>query len=599
MNKYFRDKPIDFEAHSRNLSEKVEQFDRLGIANYAIALSEFIQECSTPMTIGIQGDWGIGKTSTLNLIKAYLTTRKRTQGKNAIIWFNTWHYSMFNQDEFLGAAVINGLLDIIKEQFDLKEGAINQGKAAIGRVLKSMAGSITIAGVSINPTKVLEADPSFEDKLGFTNLATHMLTFRQTFQKIVDQALEKQGGERLVIFVDDLDRVKPVKALELLESLKNFLDVERCVFVLAVDYEVVQIGMADKLGQDIQKSSGKSFFDKIIQLPFTMPSSSYSLDNYIESLLEESGFVGARGIKHEHKQFYAEITATSVGRNPRSIKRVINYAVLLEKIRSMNAKLSEGKVTMQDRMILYSLICMQVAWPEVFDHFVRNPSASVMQKLEDWEYLDSIPNISKLYARTIDVTQLKSNISSYADLLFELVDEDHSGAIGKEEFERVFKIMKLTRLTAIDDYRDSIEIIIDKINNNGGNDRFPNFINSFKNSRWKTSKIVDYKTSGSRYATIVMSRKQVGSIVTTQRNPILFRIDAQLDDFLNHFGKKNDNLSANDWVYELPTANQIGFGDIAINIEKLENADHKVAINVLNMILETIHDMYKPNSNIS
>ena len=51
--------------------------------------------------------------------------------------------------------------------------------------------------------------------------------------------------------------------LELLESIKNFLDVPGCVFVLAVDYEVVQQGMKEKLGVDIQKMSGKSFFDKI------------------------------------------------------------------------------------------------------------------------------------------------------------------------------------------------------------------------------------------------------------------------------------------------------------------------------------------------
>ena len=88
-----------------------------------------------------------------------------------------------------------------------------------------------------------------------------------------------------LFFIDDIDRVKPVKALELLEALKTF-DVKGCVFVLAVDYEVVQIGMADKLGVDLQKLSGKSFFDKIINLPFSMPTQSYSLDKYLEPFLK-------------------------------------------------------------------------------------------------------------------------------------------------------------------------------------------------------------------------------------------------------------------------------------------------------------------------
>jgi predicted KAP-like P-loop ATPase len=44
--------------------------DALEIGDYAKSLSDFIQQCETPLTIALQGDWGSGKTSLMNLIKS-------------------------------------------------------------------------------------------------------------------------------------------------------------------------------------------------------------------------------------------------------------------------------------------------------------------------------------------------------------------------------------------------------------------------------------------------------------------------------------------------------------------------------------------------
>ena len=75
-----------------------------------------------------------------------------------------------------------------------------------------------------------------------------MLQFKEEFERLIKEILEQEKYRdyqtKVVFFIDDIDRVRPEKALELLESLKNFLDVEGCVFILAIDYEVVQIGMA-------------------------------------------------------------------------------------------------------------------------------------------------------------------------------------------------------------------------------------------------------------------------------------------------------------------------------------------------------------------
>ena len=48
---------------------------------------------------------------------------------------------------------------------------------------------------------------------------------------------------RLVVFVDDLDRCLPEKAIEVLEAIKLFLDARRCIFILGLDHNVIDRGV--------------------------------------------------------------------------------------------------------------------------------------------------------------------------------------------------------------------------------------------------------------------------------------------------------------------------------------------------------------------
>lgn len=73
----------------------------------------------------------------------------------------------------------------------------------------------------------------------------------------------------------------------MLEVLKLFLDCDRCVFVLAVDYEVVTLGIKQKFGNDVSKEKGRSFFDKIIQLPFKVPVANYDIHKYVRDMMQQ------------------------------------------------------------------------------------------------------------------------------------------------------------------------------------------------------------------------------------------------------------------------------------------------------------------------
>jgi len=71
---------------------------------------------------------------------------------------------------------------------------------------------------------------------------------------------------RLVVFVDDLDRCLPEKAIQVLEALKLFLDVKGCIFVLGLDPEAIESAVRTRYQEEIKP---REYLEKIIQVPLS------------------------------------------------------------------------------------------------------------------------------------------------------------------------------------------------------------------------------------------------------------------------------------------------------------------------------------------
>lgn len=581
------DKPLNFEVGNRSnkISELIQEKDFLATQDYSIALVEFIKECDTPMTIGIQGDWGIGKTSMMSMIKAQIIGSNNSSRKAnfGVVWFNTWQFSLFGRDEYLGVAALSELLKIIKEQFDIQES--NDNWKSVKKLASSL--SFSFMGVGIDGTKLTSGEDSEYD-----DISKVMKEFKEEFHKLIEYIIESQKLDRIIFFIDDLDRVKPLKALELLESLKNFLDVQNCVFVLAVDYEVVQMGMRQKFGVDLQKQSGKSFFDKIIQLPFVMPSSSYDLVNYLRKLLEP--VEALKEVKEEDYQNLAEITTLTVGSNPRSIKRVINYISLISKMHR-NDRGWQQSFNRLETTILYSVVCMQVAWPEIFNYFLVRPTPDRIKQIENWDHLDTIPFINKLYDRTPNKEELKSKISAYFDMFFSIVDRDGDGDISEDEFIPVYTVLKKCKYTRFERFQEPLDEFIDLTRGNGGPDEF--LKNVYRKSLWHMSNEVDLKVAGKRYSTLVYKRRQIGSLVTMKTEPLLFRIDFNANEIISLM-PPNDYIDHNLWIYPLQEDSKSGFGRTVIDFRELpsKSTESRELLDQLFMAMQKRFIKLYPNS---
>ena len=592
-----REAPLKFTS-SLAEGDEARKTDTLNLLPYAEALRDFIQSCESPMSIGIQGDWGIGRTSLMNMLRGSGDGQQSGLLDASLcktINLDSWPYSQFDKDDNMVVACLYAMTQALGQRLENEPGVdseelIDQVEAAMHKLVIVMEQIRELSRVN---TSEAGSGNSYIDISG------QMLVFKGEFTKLVSLWTHSGEDRRVVIFVDDLDRIRPAMALELLEAIKNFIDVPGCVFVMALDYEVVQRGMVEKLGRDLQKTSGKAFFDKMIQLPFVVPTTSYQLDEYIIDLLNKAGlpcFKNDNGDR-ESRQYFLDITQFTVGRNPRSIKRVVNYTNLLERIHHHN---SGRETTAGECKILFALVSMQIAWPELFQYFIRDPSVGSITSLQSWDFLDELPEATSLFDRAPDRELVKNAISAYFDTLFSLLDENDDGQIDSKELQPVLRVMELAKMTNVEFRERPREWIVRRVheNNVDASPLVVSFLeNVFMKSVWYLGTEIKYRRAGHRYVTLVHNRRQIGTIVSLKSQPFVFRLAMSPERVMNALKSFWDSKQTVKKVAIVLVRNTFGseasltgFGDTLVDFSKMTYMPTKDAIKLLNVLYQIVTD---------
>ena len=354
-----------------DVPRKHTQDDLFGIQVYQNALIRYVKLTDTPITIALQGEWGSGKTSLMNLLKYHLCDVDNSE--YFPVWINTWQYSLMKTP----AQTIMGILEGIINQI----GALNPNKQKwedsrkkIGGIFKKMAtvGTKVAAGF-------VGVDGGLVDDMMGDGAGAHsdIVQLKQEIAKMIEQILSDFPSKKgLTFYIDDLDRIDPPVAVEILELLKNIFDLEKCVFILAIDYDVVIKGLKPKFGELTEKNERefRSFFDKIIQLPFSMPVASYNVDTFLVDALSKIEFFTDKELQDEElAEKLSEITRLSVGTNPRSLKRLTNTLALISIIYEEQKGGSANAGTLTEKLINYALVCIQIAYPYIYNQLTEVP----------------------------------------------------------------------------------------------------------------------------------------------------------------------------------------------------------------------------------
>jgi len=590
-----REAPLTFTS-SLDAGDAARRADTLNLIPYAEALRDFIHECETPVSIGIQGEWGIGRTSLMNMLRGDgggLQSGLLDAGLCRSISLDSWPYAQFGQDDNMAVACLFALTSQLGQVLETVPGI---DTAELKLRLESANHKLLSVMQEIRESRQGRAGVQNSES-AYVDISGQMLNFRTDFERLVSLWVSSGNGRRLVVFIDDLDRIRPALALELLEAIKNFIDVPGCVFLMTLDYEVVQRGMVEKLGRDLQRASGKAFFDKLIQLPFIVPTTSYRLDEYIIDLLNKAGLPCVEDVDGSEggRGFFLDITRFTVGRNPREIKRVVNYMTLLERIHRYNA----GRATTASECkILFALVSMQIAWPELFQFLIREPSVGSVTSMQSWDFLESLPEAHRLFERVSDRETVKNAISAYFDTLFDLLDVNGDGQIDGKELQPVLNVMEQAKMANTQPRERPREWIVRRVVENNVEDSplINTFLeNVFKKSIWYLGTEIRYYRAGPRYVTLVHNRRQIGTIVSLKSQPFVFRLAMSPERVMNalkDYWTSKQTVKKEAIVLVRNTfgteASLTGYGDTLVDFSKMTYMASKDAVKLLNALYQIV-----------
>lgn len=251
-------------------SDRETSDDCLGFSSYVESLADVCLEAEiAPLTVGVFGSWGSGKTSLMLMLRAAIDARAaEAAGSGApkiiTLWFNAWRYE---GKEEIQAALIHAILrelekdkslvQDMKDTFDrLKKGA---------SVLK-LAKTIAKSTITLTPDfgGLLEAFSDESEKVADT-----MERFESDFESLFRSG--KVG--RIIVFIDDLDRCSSDKVVEAFETIKLFLNTPETTFVIGADAVKIEeaISAVYRVERDRKQMYSRDYLEKIVQLPFSIP----------------------------------------------------------------------------------------------------------------------------------------------------------------------------------------------------------------------------------------------------------------------------------------------------------------------------------------
>lgn len=418
--------------------------DMLGFSEFVEILQTSIYNTETPFVYGVLGDWGTGKTSIMKLLQNRLQKDLQNGYQPFVpIWFNAWKYE--NEEN-----IVYPLLYAIKKDYDARVGQRAKSRdfsEKFKQVVASSALALTDVGLRV-ATKHLTGEAlklsdvkdqinavkehsgnleavldSWADEVGKLDKAFENLL--QTYAKDIvgsNAQLDDVDKVKFVILIDDLDRCLPDTTIAVLESIKNYLMVKNCVFVLGVNPKVIYQGIRIKYKNlDVD---GREYLEKIVNYSFYVPEPQPTkVAEFTDKRLNE--LVLNEEARKEHQTYFrefSEILEECEFDNPRKIKRILNrYLFFINKYESELDKYQNANVV--------RLIILAEYFPNLFQLFLTKADG-VLGALQDFDepgfveeferrFSTSIASILPQLSRMVKLLALKQPTNTEAKLKLE------------------------------------------------------------------------------------------------------------------------------------------------------------------------------------
>ncbi|WOD43177.1 KAP family P-loop NTPase fold protein [Hwangdonia lutea] len=250
-----------------NTSFEPAKEDLLNFKPYAEKVQNIIRGLSNStesIVIGIDGHWGSGKSTFSNMLFQGLEsfTEKTNDRRIIKMRYNPWLYS--GSEEMLF-----DFLNQMKKSFYQSESNFKKIGDAIlkySKYLKSVRisgkiglGEMASLGVSVEPEEILK-------RLGedLTNSGDGLIELKEQINKLLEKS-----DIKLVVFIDDLDRLDKDELFTILKLIKLTAGFHHVVFVVCMDFDMVANSIYHRFGT--ASEDGQKYLEKIVNIPISLP----------------------------------------------------------------------------------------------------------------------------------------------------------------------------------------------------------------------------------------------------------------------------------------------------------------------------------------
>ena len=313
--------------------------DRLNREDFSKRIADLIHEAPTDsgLVIAIEGPWGYGKTSTLNLIeRQFQLSRKEVP---IIVRFNPWitgDHQKLLQSFLIQIAAKIGMADHAENGKKAAEELLTY--SSVFTVLKIIPGVEPFATIVEWVIKSVGGAAKKISKLKELDIDGR--------KRAVSDALEKLN-RRIVVFIDDIDRLPPFEVFEMIRLVKAVGDFPTITYILCYDSSYVETALK-KHGI----ANSREYLNKIVQIRISLPAISKSdlvaiFNEEYERLPEEAKEAHFSDVEERIQELYSEALRFLL-ESPRDIKRVFNRLRVSEPA-------CRGEVTLGDLMALEAI----------------------------------------------------------------------------------------------------------------------------------------------------------------------------------------------------------------------------------------------------
>lgn len=280
--------------------------DLLGYQVHADLLKKIIlNDAMLPISIGVFGNWGSGKSSLMLLLQQSLQEWEKSQQNeqhNIIlqVYFNSWQFESYDSTKL---TMIESILEALDKDINTRKDVFERADDLLARInfLKVGVFILKKAYDNLTPDWMKKWLPKKDDidkitgKDKYNNLLEDVTKgntskFIATFRELFEDLVNDMGYKAVIVYVDDLDRCDPKRIIGCLEAVKLFVNVKKTAFVIGADERIIEYAISQHYPIQMKKEDISSpfsdYLEKLIQLPYKLPHlSDNEQETYITLLL--------------------------------------------------------------------------------------------------------------------------------------------------------------------------------------------------------------------------------------------------------------------------------------------------------------------------